>query len=302
MGFLRSRRPGSSENPDVGQHLAEVYGVAVEATHEIEPGGGVFHVTGPDWIARVFPPQRPVAAAEHDARVLALLESADVPAERLATDEPVSVLGDERAVLVTRFVPGQQCRDVRDPALLSRVADILGQLHALTVPEDLRPGGGWHLASADVGTRADDVAALLPRIEDDRLRAAVESIDTGEALPASLVHPDPSGANVIAGAGPDPVLIDWTGAGRGARLLSFAVLLGTALGSPTLASPIVDAYRAHIELTAEEIDRLPRVLCDFPLLVGAWMHAMWQAPAGPILDQHHRRRPEAEALVAGLTP
>lgn len=283
-------------------HLADRYAVAVEATREIEPGGGVFHVAGPDWIARVFPTHRPVAAAEHDARVLAVLASADLPAERLATAEPVSVLDDGRAVLITRFVPGRQCRDVVEPAFLTQVADVLGRLHALPVPDDVRPGGGWHLASADVGTRADDIAALVPRVSDRTLRAAVESIDTGDDLPQSLVHPDPSGANVIADSGAAPVLIDWTGAGRGARLLSFAVLLGTALGAPRLAAPIVEAYRRHVDLTDEELDRLPGALWGFPLLVGAWMHATWSAPAGPILEQHDRCQRAATALVAGLRP
>jgi Ser/Thr protein kinase RdoA (MazF antagonist) len=284
----------------LGRHLADRYGVTVDGVREVEPGGGVFHVAGPDWVVRVFPPHRPVSSAEHDARVLAVLEAADVPAERLATDEPVSVLEDGRAALATRFAPGRQCRDVTEPDLLEKVADVLGRVHALPMPEELRPGGGWHLASAATGTRADDVAALLPRITDDRLRDAVEAIDTGDGLPASLVHPDPSGANVIADPGADPVLIDWTGAGRGPRLLSLAVLLGAALEEPELAALILRAHGRHVDLVDEELARLPGVLCDFPLLVGTWLHATYRAPAAPILEQHHRRQQAAERLVAGL--
>jgi len=279
-------------------HLADRYGVEVDAVREIEPGGGVHHVAGPGWIARVFPLHRPVAAVEHDARVLALLADAGLPAERLAADEPVSTLDDGRAVLVTEHVAGRQCRGVAEPDLWSKVADVLGRLHALPVPDDVRPGGGWHLARADLGTRADDVAALLPRVADDRLRHELARLDVGAGLPEALVHPDPSGANVIADPGADPVLIDWTGAGRGPRLLSFAVALGAAMDAPRLAAPIVEAYTGHVELTGDELDRLPDVLCGFPLLVGAWMHATWKAQAGPILEQHERRRQQAAELVA----
>jgi Ser/Thr protein kinase RdoA (MazF antagonist) len=271
----------------------------MSAVRQFEHGGGVFHVAGPDLVVRVFPLRRPLAAAEHDARVLTVLESMDIPAERLASDEPVWALDDGRAVLVTRFVPGRPCRDICDPDLLSTVADVLGRVHALPLPSDLRPGGGWHLASADVGTRADDVAALLSRITDDRLHEIVESIDIGDGLPQSLVHPDPSGANVI-GTEAGPVLIDWTGAGRGARLLSFAVLLGAALEVPALATPIVHAYSQHVDLTDAERARLPGVLCGFPLLVAAWTHATWGTPAGLVVEQHGRRRRTAETLVAVL--
>lgn len=279
-------------------HLSERHGVDVEMVREVEPGGGVHRVVGPDWIARVFPVDRPLAATEHDARVLALLEAAGLPAERPAVAAPVSVLDDGRAVLVTRFVPGRQCRDVREADLLAKVADALGRVHSLEVPDDVRPGGGWHLASVDLGTRADDVRSLAARCTDDRLRAAVEAIDVGDGLPLALVHPDPAGSNVIADPGGDPVLIDWTGAGLGPRLLSYAVVLGNAVDAPHLAAPIAEAYGRHVTLTDDERARLPGVLCDFPLLVGAWMHATWGSPAGPILDAHERRRAAAEPLVA----
>jgi hypothetical protein len=36
---------------------------------------------GPDWVARVFPAARPVAAAEGDAQVLRALAHAGFPAE-----------------------------------------------------------------------------------------------------------------------------------------------------------------------------------------------------------------------------
>jgi hypothetical protein len=73
-------------------------------------------------------------------------------------------------------------------------------------------------------------------------------------------------------------------------LLSFAVLLGAALDSHQLAPPIMQAYARHVGLTGDEPERLPGVLCGFPLLVGAWLHATWQTPAGPLIEQHEQRQ------------
>lgn len=133
------------------------------------------------------------------------------------------------------------------------------------------------------------------------LRAEVEALDVGDGLPEALVHPDPSGPNVIADPGAGPVLIDWTGAGRGPRLLSFAVTLGAAVDAPHLGPPVLEAYTRHVALTDDELARLPGVLCGFPLLVSAWMHASWRMPAGPMLEQHERRQRAAATLVDALT-
>ena len=71
---------------------------------------------GPDWIARVFAADRPVAAAEGDAAMLVRLEQQEFPAERCAAQEPVSV-HEGQGVLVTRYVKGtradEQPADVR---------------------------------------------------------------------------------------------------------------------------------------------------------------------------------------------
>src|SRR5436190_4962136 len=90
--------------------VAKRFAVSTRAVREFEPGGGVFHVDGPDWVVRVFPSERPRVAADHDALVLTALESAALPAERLASEEPVWTLDDGQAALTTHFVPGRQCR------------------------------------------------------------------------------------------------------------------------------------------------------------------------------------------------
>ena len=69
---------------------------------------GVYRVgrrDGPDWVARVFAADRPLAAAEGDAALLRRLEQQEFPAERCAAQEPVSV-HEGQGVLVTRYVPG----------------------------------------------------------------------------------------------------------------------------------------------------------------------------------------------------
>jgi thiamine kinase-like enzyme len=48
-------------------------------------------------------------------------------------------------------------------------------------------------------------------------------------LPQALVHPDPCGANAIVTSAGRPVLVDWTGAGPGPRVLSLAGLLAGSL-------------------------------------------------------------------------
>jgi len=88
----REKGPVGQRREDVAvldRYLAGRYGVSEQAVQEFEPGGGVFRVAGPDLVVRVFPAHRPLDAAQHDARVLELLETEDLPAERLASDEPV---------------------------------------------------------------------------------------------------------------------------------------------------------------------------------------------------------------------
>ena len=54
------------------------------------------------------------------------------------------------------------------------------------------------------------------------------------------------------------VLVDWTGAGRGARLASLDVLLQCA--EPRYAAGVMRGYREYQELTAEVLGRLGGVL------------------------------------------
>jgi Ser/Thr protein kinase RdoA (MazF antagonist) len=59
--------------------------------------------------------------------------------------------------------------------------------------------------------------------------------------------------------------INWRGAGRGPRLSDLAWLLWGTHRNPAAVEAIVDAYRRHIELTEEELDRLEAVMYIRPL-------------------------------------
>ena len=108
---------------------------------------------GPAWVARVFSsPADKVSRVEDDADILRFLASHDFPAERLAHDEPVSVL-DGGGVIVTEFVEGGRPTDalgrVESPAVHYELASLLGRLHTLPAAGGRRGREGWRVG----GTR-----------------------------------------------------------------------------------------------------------------------------------------------------
>ena len=87
-------------------HLEDRYGIQASGLTELDLG--VYRVgrqDGPDWVARVFAADRPIAAAEGDAALLRRLEQDGFPAERCAAQEPVSA-HEGQGVLVTRYLEG----------------------------------------------------------------------------------------------------------------------------------------------------------------------------------------------------
>ena len=61
-------------------HLEAAYGISVKGVRELDVGvARVARSDGPDWVARVFAPERPLAAAEGDAEILGFLEDAEFP-------------------------------------------------------------------------------------------------------------------------------------------------------------------------------------------------------------------------------
>jgi len=238
---------------------------------------------GSSWVARVFSsPADKVSRVEGDADILRFLAAHEFPAERLAHDEPVSVL-DGSGVIVTEFVEGHPTADgrVESPVVQYELADLLGRLHALPAADGAiaRDGGSYeHDGGFFFGRPKQDLAAAmstLVSVEDavapegrerfEWLRDQVENADDAEGLPEALTHGNYHAWAAVGKPG-DIVIVGWAGAGRGPRLPALAWLLRTAAeGGADQVDEVVRGYRKHVQLTDEELDRLPSVLNIKPL-------------------------------------
>lgn len=296
----------------LAEHMAHVHGRVPSRVKELDLG--VFRLdfaTGPSWIARIGPPGRGRSVAEDDAHLLRTLQAADFPAERPATDTPVSEL-DGQGVLVTELIVGR--RPTNSPALGRHLAELLARLHVITGPGTERPGGAWHHL-----VPAGATAAELP--EARRLLAAASSrvrsehvvhfealmADLGEAvelcgLPAGLVHPDFVVANALSGPGGHPRFIDWSGAGQGPRIAAFGCLLwGAAHKSMACVTAAAQAYAAAVDITPAELDALGQAVFRRPVILACWSFVTGRRPLPEVargLDQH--RRMCARATAAAL--
>ncbi|MGH9120363.1 MAG: phosphotransferase, partial [Acidimicrobiales bacterium] len=225
-----SPMPRRSEQDGLRSHLEVRYGVEVSSMSVLDLG--VYRVdlaSGVSWVARYFPEERTLEAAEGDAQVLRYLASCDYPAERLATAELASIC-DRRPVVVTGWVedvPREKRRDaIKAAGGLRRFGELLGVLHNLPdgAGAPSHAGGAWHHL-ADGGPSAEIAAAerLLSHSEHlvpvgewaayESLRSALDGLDGGLGLPQALTHPDFVLPNTIANPEVGLVLVDWTGAG-----------------------------------------------------------------------------------------
>ena len=266
-------------------HLAACHGVEVTGLTELDLG--VFRVEradGEPWVARVFPAARPLTEVEGDAAILRSLERAGFPAERCATETPVTDLSGQ-GVLVTTFVPGTNAAGGRAFAYLGA---LLGRLHAHPA-EGLRPGGAWHHLVTRGGP-SEEIQAALDLLGEaggaPELMNAVAELDDCTDLPHAFVHPDFVPANAIEGADGGITVIDWAGSGRGPRLWSLGFLLFAAgARSPKLVDLVVSRYRRHTELTPGEIDRLPDAIRARPLLIDCWAVGVGRKPAHQVVSE-----------------
>jgi Ser/Thr protein kinase RdoA (MazF antagonist) len=277
-------------------HLESTYRIGVTKTAELDVG--VFRIDrseGPSWIARVFPSARSMTHVEDDARVLRFLEAQGLPVERLADDSAVSTL-DRQGVLVTQRVVGPNARhDATGPTMLALGAT-LGRLHALDVDRSpvIRSAGGWHHILPNGGGLRDAASNVVRELVSDSsdearfMRAQLEAVSDFADLPHALIHPDPCGANAIVSSDGTPVLVDWTGAGIGPRILSLAGLLAGSVHPVPAAPPLrvlepIDAimagYRSKIALTAAELDALPHAIVASWTVLACWMHLVQDMPA-----------------------
>ncbi len=274
-------------------HLRDHYGIgAIAATKVSRHNDHVFRIDrrdGVPWIARVFPPARPRAGGEGDAAILRFLEGQDYPGERLAVDDAVSAF-DGSSVLVTRFIPGGPL-----PVAVGRegsekftiMGDLLGRLHTLPFDELVsRPGGASGEDPRHEGSPRQDLLAALSfldavdtkvapteRARFERLRDQVRSADDGQGLPEALLHGNLLHAPdhvIVSEHG--PVAINWKAAGCGPRLADFAWLMWGTWRNADWINLAVNAYRQHIELTDDELERLEAVMCIRPLYLGCFSY------------------------------
>jgi hypothetical protein len=211
---------------------------------------------------------------------------------------------------VTEFLDGGRPTDEdgRDTAaeIAHELGSLLGRLHALPAAAGAvaRDGGAEEADGGFyVGRPKEDLAAamsFLAAVEDkvtrdgrekfEWLRDQVENADDAEGLPEALTH---SNYHLWAAVGiPGSLrIVGWAGSGRGPRLPALAWLLRTtAEGNPDNIDAVLRGYRQHVQLTDDELQRLPRILnmralwlacLDFqmtvnngntPTLDGGWLH------------------------------
>ncbi|MDQ6782645.1 MAG: phosphotransferase [Actinomycetota bacterium] len=103
-----------------------------------------------------------------------------------------------------------------------------------------------------------DIEPRIPAADRDQLdvlRRALADADDATGLPEAFVHPDPVPKNAVF-TKDGPVLVDWTGAGRGPRHASLALVLRSSWA----AVPFMEGYATQIELDADERRRAAEVL------------------------------------------
>lgn len=297
----------------IARHLEARYGIEVASVAPLDGvWGRVRRVElrdGDPWVVRIFSEHRPVERVHGDADILRFVEEHEFPAERPAAPDPVSHY-EGQTLLVTTLVEGSPSDVTVDHE--AALADMLGRLHALPAVDGAigRAGGALHHDPAREGRPHEDLVAAATFLDAaeagisdhqrpvlELLRQRVAAADGCEGLPEALLHPDMVGPNVLVTATGERATIDWTGSGRGARLASLAFLLhGAGLkpgGDDAIIDVIVRAYRRHVELTAEELDRLAGAMRLRPVYFSAWR--LWRAVAkGEALTGWERWRPGDE--------
>ena len=148
--------------------------------------------------------------AEHEARVLSLLEGSGVPAPRLVAVDPTGADCGAAAVLMTRLDGAVVWSPDDLGPYLRRLAEALPPIHDVAVPsgtairpydpyyldEDLRPPDGT--SCPEVWERAIEVHAGPPPVDERR-----------------LIHRDYHPGNVLWRAGRVTGIVDWASASLG---------------------------------------------------------------------------------------
>jgi len=293
---------------ELRSHLAERYGFRAHTLFRFDEDVVLLRRDdGPSWVARVFGPEREPAAVEGDAEVLRWLAAQDYPAERCASDDSVSALG-ECTVLVTEAVPAvpraQRRQTIKDAGGIRGLGELLGRLHTLqldTAPTRL--GGGWHHIVD--GSPADELATAADWLEQAEAEASFRDVahfgeladalafaDGCEGLPETFTHPDFVLANVVAAPDPAMVLVDWAGSGRGPRLSALAFLLWAEGGKDLRRVDLaLSGYSKYVTPERTEIARLEAAITARPLVLDIWRlrHRGFGAADAAASAANHRR-------------
>ena len=253
---------------------------------------------GESWVVRAFSADRKVERVQGDAEILQFLEKQGFSAERVASPEPVTSPGGQ-GVIITKYVEGKPA--IADKQTFFRFGEMLGQLNSLHAESGAvsREAGALHHYSKLEGLPRNDLEAAtswLNAIEDrtppqsqglrEKLLERLGSADDLNDLPRALIHPDPVLKNLIETPRHELMLIDWTGAGKGPRLLAFAILVwnsalaeGGERGQRMAAA--IAGYRSQVKMEEEELARLNSAMSIRPLIFACWQfrHAIMTGKA-----------------------
>ncbi|CAN5405503.1 hypothetical protein BH18ACT1_BH18ACT1_09310 [soil metagenome] len=271
-------------------HLDTTYGTAVAQLTRLQAWNPFVHRVdrrdGSSWVVRAFARERAFDRVAGDAGVLRHLEELGYPAERLAHESAVSMMGD-RAVLVTEYLEGAEPDGSAHTQ--GALAGLLGRM--ATMPSDhgapARAAGAWGGDPEHEGRPREDIVAALEILDEiegrvpaayearsDSLRSQLLRGDDLDGLPEGLLHPDALPVNAIRRPDGSIVLIDWTSSGRGPRIAALGWMLDAGRAGGGMDSERTDAiaagYAEHIRLEDDELRRLPDAMRIRSLYFACW--------------------------------
>jgi Ser/Thr protein kinase RdoA (MazF antagonist) len=101
-------------------------------------------------------------------------------------------------------------------------------------------------------------------------------------------------------------MIDWTGAGRGPRIVSLGCLLWAAAGDKHSLAAAISGYRESVTLEPGEIGRLGAAMRLRPLVLACWTFATGRDKLQGVADRWDQQRrlidAASEHARAALSP
>jgi len=188
-------------------------------------------------VIKVFAVGRPAGIAARTAGVIASVRAAGVRHPRLHADAANRDVHryDGHQLLVMDFAPGQTFYDLGRPpdeAELARVLEQAARIHGSAArPEPVFDS--W--AIANLVPLAGEVGGLLDAEQRRLVDGAIAELARADfaALPATLIHADLTGGNVLLGPDGEITVLDFALANRWPRLQELAVIAASLLhGSP----------------------------------------------------------------------